>query len=92
MSKMITMTLRIPEEDSIAFSDYAKAYRISKQSLIINATKFCIANNDVVEGILVPTFTVERILNTFKQKLIAECGKRVTLLDAKALNEVSDES
>lgn len=90
MSK--TMTLRISEEDSQAFSDYAKAYKISKQSLIINATKFCIAHNDIVDGIITPTFTVERILNTFKQKLIQQCQERVALLDAKALNEVNNES
>lgn len=86
------MTLRISEEDNRDFTDYAKAYKISKQSLIVNATKFAIVHSDVLNGVLVPTFTVEKILNSFKQKLIAECQERVVLLDSKAVSEVSDES
>jgi hypothetical protein len=90
MSK--TMTLRISDEDNQAFTDYAKAYKISKQSLIVNATKFAIIHSDVLNGVLVPTFTVEKILNSFKQKLIAECDKRVALLDEKALKGETNES
>jgi len=92
LGKLVTTTIRISEKDNQAFTDYAKAYKISKQSLIINATKFAIVHSDVLNGVLVPTFTVEKILNSFKQKLIAECDKRVALLDAKAVNGGSDES
>lgn len=89
---MITTTIRLSEKDSQDFTDFAKAYKISKQDLIVNSVKFCIAHNDIVDGVLVPTFTVERILSTFKQKLIKQCQERVALLDAKALNGEINES
>jgi hypothetical protein len=76
----VTTTIRLTKEESEEFDKFAKEFGISKQKLIVNSVKFCIAHTDEVGEFVAPVHTVDAIIKRLQNKLIETAKQKLVLI------------